>query len=246
MKKIYYVLLLLPFLGFSQSVEPYVVIPNRYTFQKSDNEHQLNALTKFLFEKYHFKTTWEDKIPVEMASVPCQLLKADVINDSGMFVSKLYFTLTDCTGKQVFVSEIGRSRLKEYKDSYQEALRNAFASSKNLGSFRTNFQSVAGNQQKAKAVVEPQKVKEEIALHVLKPTNTHTEVLYAQPTENGFQLVDKTPKIVMHIQKTSLKEVYIAKDEQNNHGVLYKNGEDYVFEYYQNGKQIREVVSIKF
>ena len=48
-------------------------------------------------------------------------------NESNMMTSKVQFLLTDCTNKAVFISQIGKSREKEFKKSYQEALRNALS-----------------------------------------------------------------------------------------------------------------------
>ena len=43
MKKILFLVALLPLTLVAQTV----IVPNRYTFQKEDNQYQLNALTKF-------------------------------------------------------------------------------------------------------------------------------------------------------------------------------------------------------
>jgi hypothetical protein len=80
------------------------------------------------------------------------------------------------------------------------------------------------------------------------PTVKYTEenasdVLYAQPIENGYQLVDSSPKVVYKIKKTSLDNVFLV--EGMNGTLLNKNGQ-WVIEYYENGSLKQKVLNIKF
>lgn len=68
-------------------------------------------------------------------------------------------------------------------------------------------------------------------------------VLYAQEIENGFQLVDSTPKIVFVALKAATENHYYLK---NRAGVLSKQGESWIAEYYDKGVLIKEVLNIKF
>lgn len=47
-----------------------VVVPNKFAFLKSDNEYQLNILTKFLIEKQGFKAYMENEVPSELLNTP--------------------------------------------------------------------------------------------------------------------------------------------------------------------------------
>jgi len=107
----------------------YVIVPSTFEFLKEPNQYQINELTKFLFEKYGFEAYIEDEeLPVELSQNRCKALMANVKNDSGLFSTKLVLVLKDCKNNQVFISEEGTSREKEYKTAYQESLRNAFES----------------------------------------------------------------------------------------------------------------------
>ena len=108
----------------------YVQVPQRFEFFSDDNQFQLNALTAFLFEKYGFKVLYGDQLPEDMA--PCELLKADLLKDKGLFNTKLQVTLENCKGETVFTSKMGTSREKDYKAAYHEALRDAFTSVEEL------------------------------------------------------------------------------------------------------------------
>lgn len=122
----------------------YIVVPNQYEFQKSEDQYQINSLLKFLFEKegYNVYST-ANAFPPDLAQSPCLALKAIVNNNSGMLSTKVNITLVDCYNTVVFTSIEGKSKIKEYKKAYQEAIRNAFVGIQELeyeytGSENTN------------------------------------------------------------------------------------------------------------
>jgi len=107
----------------------YIIVPEKYDFLKEDDKYQLNSLTKFLFEKKSFQTMLENEsYPADLLANPCLAVTVGVNDNSTMFTSKLTIELKDCYNKVVFISKEGRSKEKDYKRSYQEALRNAFIS----------------------------------------------------------------------------------------------------------------------
>ena len=77
---------------------------------------------------------------------------------------------------------------------------------------------------------------------VIKKSKT-SNILYAQITDNGFQLMDKTPMVVYKIKRTGLNNVYLV-DGKN--AIIYKNGESWMLEYYQNNTLKQDVLNIKF
>ena len=107
----------------------YVLVPSGYEFLKEPNQFQLNELTKFLFEKQGFEAYLEnEELPEELDQNRCKALFANVKNNSRLFSTKLVVVLKDCKNNEVFISEEGSSREKDYKTAYHEALRNAFES----------------------------------------------------------------------------------------------------------------------
>ncbi|MFD0989899.1 hypothetical protein ACFQ1R_07315 [Mariniflexile jejuense] len=70
-----------------------------------------------------------------------------------------------------------------------------------------------------------------------------TGVLYAQVIENGFQLVDSTPKVVYKIKKTGIADVFLV---ENKNATLYKKVNNWILEYYENNVLKQEVLNIKF
>jgi hypothetical protein len=70
-------------------------------------------------------------------------------------------------------------------------------------------------------------------------------MLFAQPVANGYQLVDTTPKVVLKMYRTSQTDSYTAVSDTKN-GVVFKKGEEWIFEYYQNDQLVSEKLNIKF
>lgn len=107
----------------------YIIIPESFEFSKEKNQHQLNSLLKFLFEKEGFETLMKNETrPQDLQGDNCFGLEADVVEDSGLFTTRMRITLEDCRGNLIFTSEEGTSREKDYKTAWHEALREAFES----------------------------------------------------------------------------------------------------------------------
>ncbi|WP_315161974.1 hypothetical protein [Capnocytophaga leadbetteri] len=189
-----------------------VVVPNKFAFLKSDNEYQLNILTKFLIEKQGFKAYMENEVPAELLNTPCNLLKADVKNESNMMTSKLRLVLTDCANKEVFSSEVGKSREKEYKKSYQEALRNALAGNA-LATFKKQYQQSQSSQPSQSSVNE---TPEEDSIYQLNAKKVGD--LYELRWRHNDELFLKA-------RKTITPDLYIAYEVANHKfGIVQKDG----------------------
>ena len=119
----------------------YIRVPEKFEDFKEENQYQLNALTAFLLEKVGYKVFYNNDS--EPAGVdPCDVLTATVHDESGLFTSRIYFTLKDCGGKIIFKSKEGESREKDFEKAYHEALRKAFTSVKAPEKRRENQKSI--------------------------------------------------------------------------------------------------------
>ncbi len=219
----------------------YVIVPKKYDFQKSENEFRLNTMTKFNLEKMGFVCYYEgDIIPKELAMNPCNLLKVDVIKDNTLTWTRLFVVLKDCQNQIIAQSELGKSKQKDLKLGYTEAFNAAFVSLLSL-----NYKYSGDNSSTVQAV-EKSKVDQTPIVEVVVPIETESgNFLFAQPIQNGFQLVDSSPKIVFKLQKTNLQNVFLASKGSQT-GVLFLKSSEWYFEYYQNEKLISERVKIKF
>ncbi len=242
----------------------YVIVPKKYDFLKEENQFRLNELTKFLFEKHKFSTLMEgENYPDDLLRDRCLALKSDVINDSGLFKTKLKVELKDCNNQVVYSSEFGETREKDFGKAYTEALRNAFISFETVSykyEPKENKESLQGNEDLTKESLKEESSVVEIptnetkaiavpALAVIESTNKPSNeinvsnILYAQATENGFQLVDSSPKVVYKIQKTGLNNVFLVAGKN---GVLYEKDGNWILEFYENNNFKQETLNIKF
>jgi len=238
MKRFYLVLFgLFSLLSFAQDINQYelVMVPTRFSFQESDNEYRLNTLLKYRLEEYGFKAYYTSDQLSANYDDRCRFLTVDVINESSLFKTKLIITFKNCRNILVFQSEFGSSREKERKIAHPEALEDALQSVKAL-----NYKFEG---KKVEKVDTDSKSFESNAVQKTEVVNEN--MLFAQSIAAGFQLVDKTPKVILKLLKTSLTDFYIATSEEKK-GVVYKKGKEWVFEYYVSEQLISEKLNIKF
>lgn len=70
-----------------------------------------------------------------------------------------------------------------------------------------------------------------------------SEVLYAQGIDNGFQLVDQTPKVVMVLYYSGMKDVFIVKGKD---AIVFKKGDIWVYSENKGADLKAEAIDIKF
>ncbi|NER15150.1 hypothetical protein GWK08_16970 [Leptobacterium flavescens] len=267
MKKISLLLLLLSFsiTTFGQNninKYKYVVVPSKFDTFKHENEYQLNAMLEFLLKKNNFNALYQTSLPEDYLRNNCIGLKADVKNTSGLLTNKVIIEFKDCQGNVVFASKEGKSKIKEFQKGYQAALRQAFESVEFL-----NYKYEPSSEAEQNAVVvrreEPTTVQPEVVKEVkevktettgtvqstsgtvntVQTGTVNTNVLYAQPIANGFQLVDSTPKVVYILQETGIKDVFLVKGID---GIFYVKNGKWIVEYYKNNQRVQEEVNVKF
>jgi hypothetical protein len=228
---------------FGQSINDYkyVVVPERFEFQKSKDEYNINTLAKTLLEKHGFTVFSEEGLkPDELKLDRCLALYTDVQKIPGILQTKVIISLKDCNGRELFASEIGTSKEKNYNTAYNEAFRNA-AKSFNFINYKYNGTDLS----KAKAT--PNDTAPASASAGIATTGSSFEglSLFAQPISNGYQLVDSTPKVVLRIYKTSKPDSFTAIAEGIN-GLVFKKDNEWYFEYYQNDQLVSRKLDIKF
>ena len=239
--------LLTSVIGFSQSVNDYkaVIVPLKYEFLKTENQYRLSTMTKANLVKAGFKAFYgNEQLPAEFAD-RCDLLYADVKRDNGFLVTKLFVEFRDCYGKVVFTSQVGKSKEKEYESAYRESLEMAFVS---INALQYKYNGKSANTVKTATASVPATVQTvTAATTVSAPVADITDpnLLYAQPTENGYQLIDKTPKVVMKLLKTSRPDSFIAIKD-GIQGSLNAKDNQWFFEYYKNDQLVSEKVVVKF
>ncbi|MBW1657626.1 hypothetical protein GSY47_19780 [Flavobacterium quisquiliarum] len=246
--------------GFAQSVSlndyKAVIIPLKYDFMKTDNQYRLATLSKQNLNKAGFEAFYTNEQLPEGYTDRCQVLYIDVVKDNAFLVTKLFVQFKDCYGQVVYTSEVGRSKEKEYELAYKESLENAFKSvyalhykysGNTVVVSRTNTQAQVPTKVTAEtlAAAAPVAATQVVAV-APSPDLKDPNLLYAQPTESGYQLIDKTPKVVMKLLKTSQPNVFMAIKDNVQGSLILKNDGQWYFESYQNDKLVSEKITVKF
>ncbi len=228
----------------------YVIVPEKLDAFNKPDKYQTSSLIKFLFKKNGYKVFLSgDELPEELANNRCLASYVGLIDKSNMFSTKLNLELKDCANTQLYTFQQGKSKFKDYKKSYHEAIRNSFKSLKN---FKHNYKTKtivkeatitkATPEKIVPVVKEEQKVTSTVKNSTVKNTNATT--LYAQPNSNGYQLVNTKPEIVFQVLKTQYPSLYIIKDKN---GILIKKENGFwEAQYYNNDKLITKSYQLKF
>jgi hypothetical protein len=250
--------------SFSQSINDYkaVVIPMKFEFQKSDNQYRLQTKTKVNLQTAGMTGFYSvESIPAEFND-RCSLLYVDVVDEKAFLATKLSVVFKDCSGKVIYQSPAGKSKEKEFDAAYTEALFEAFkyvnelhykynGGSSNTSSISTNFtpsSTLAVPSTPVVPIAKPvvtSSVSNVPVNNVNSSSDSNLNVLYAQPTSFGYQLIDSEPKVVMKIYKTSNPASFMAK-KGDVQGALVSKENQWFFEYYQNDNLISEKVNVKF
>ena len=241
MKKVLFLILFLTTsLGFSQSLNDYkyAIVPSKFEFLKEKDQFRLNTLTKLLMEKYGFIIYYDsDVLPNEVVESNCNKVYVDVKSNGNLFVTKLKVVLKDCKNAVVYTSIEGRSREKELQVAYNQALREAFSSFDKL-EYKYSGNSNVNNNFNSKSNVNENSISKSPLLN---------QMLFAKPLgPNLIQLLTNDtdiPNLVLTISKTNNPSIFIV-DEAMRQGVVYKNNNEWIFDYYENEKLISEKLNI--
>ncbi|WP_405410444.1 hypothetical protein [Maribacter sp. Asnod1-A12] len=292
--------LLFTFIGLSSFAQTnlndykYIIVPKKFDAFKNMNQHQTSTLIKHLFTGKSFVAVYDDQLPEDLKVNRCLGLIADLQDDSNLFSTKTTINLIDCNDKVVFNSMQGISKEKEYKEAYNEAIKESMRSFNGMNykytakdkkdqtvtvSFKNDVKKL--DESKASKILKDEKANENakkvpaiiseetektqyykdntpIASNVKKTESEKSalkrlevnrsvakNIWYAQATDNGYQLVDSSPKVRMNLMKSSTDNVYMARTDTKN-GMVYKKDGNWVFEYYENDRLVQEELNIKF
>lgn len=204
----------------------YVTVPNKFDFLKYDDQYQLNSLTKFLFTKEGFQTLYGGDVrPEELVKNSCLGLTTKVNNTSGLLNTKLVIELVNCRNETVFTSAEGRSKEKDYKKGYHEALRKAFESITDLNySYEPVKELVVQETQveKEKETI-PEEVKQEVAL---KESN---EVAKTIEIKQDDKVIDNIEKQQVEDVKNEVEAKELPELEASTN-LLYAQANPYGFQ----------------
>ena len=191
----------------------YIIVPKQFVAFKQSNQYQTSTLVKYLFSETGFNAIYEDDLPDDLKLNGCLGLHAKLVEGSSMFTTKAALRLEDCNGQEVFTTKEGKSKKKDYKDSYAEALRDAFQSFKGMN---YTFQEKTENMQPI--TVNMQNDIKHLDKTTAKKTNAISEkkLIEQVATRNEQRYVDRRP-IELHpaVEQTSKKPQLVEKKTSN-------------------------------
>ena len=242
MKKLLFVLLFTSFC-IAQNVNNFkaVIIPLKFDFIRTNNQYRLCTISKAYLNTAGFNAYYSNEILPKEYADRCDLLYYDIVKENAFLATKMYIELKDCTGKIIFKSETGYSKEKDTELAYADALKKAFVSVTNLH-YQFEKSSVASPVVAIQREVTPTVVSTVPTAVIEKSTS---DLLYAQATVTGYQLVDASPKVVYKLYKTSRSDLFIASKGMSQ-GVLIQKDNQWFFEYYESEKLVSEKVAVKF
>nr|WP_314496549.1 hypothetical protein [uncultured Chryseobacterium sp.] len=103
----------------------YVALPEKFSGFKNDQYKLDILLTRTLKQKqYTVVSGNRSQWPADANSNPCNVLNADVVNDSGLLRNKVILEFKDCNGK-IITSQKASTSIKEFEVGFQDALQQA-------------------------------------------------------------------------------------------------------------------------
>ncbi len=173
-----YIFLVIVFFGlvsnsFSQkSLNDYsfVIVPEQFEFLNQKDKYQLNSIAEFLFNKHGFHAFKSNATP---NAKRCDGLYAELVRVPMVLKTRFVMILKDCDGIEVFRTQPGISKFKEFKRAYQDALRKTFLTFEEMYVQQKDIEYFDDQKEEIQPVVqetapkiekeEPVKVKAEVA-----------------------------------------------------------------------------------
>lgn len=222
-------------LAFSQKVSDYkyVSLPPKFVTFKEDFG-LADMLTKALKSKNYTIIPY-DKLqwPAEAQANPCGVLMADVVNDSGLLRNRVLLQFKDCNDK-VISSTKGSSNIKEFKEGFQDALKQTFVSvspsSPAVPTTAVNTTATISSGAETKETETTSSVASDN--NAVKFSNGKIDVMKVQLDSNQFILVNANSSSPYATFKTTTKaDVFRVK---------LQNG-DITLGYYESGNIVIEM-----
>lgn len=194
----------------------YVIVPEQFTLLNEKDKYQLNSIAEFLFNKYGFHAFKSESAP---NAGRCDGLYADLEKVTAILRTKLVVVLKDCNGTEVYRTEPGVSKLKEFKKAYQDALRKAFLSFEELNV-----------RQKEIAIIKEESITKSLPDTKVEVPNPKVEAVKAEDTKVLIpQVVSEEKPVVSEMQKPAKfpEDKFSNYSFRNKSFLLRKTAEGY-------------------
>lgn len=221
-------------IAFGQKVSDYkyVSLPSKFETFKEDFG-LVEGFTKTLRSKnYTVIPADKQQWPAEAKENPCNVVAADVINDSGFLRNKVLVQFKDCNDK-VISSVKGASNIKEYKEGYQDALKQTYVSI-------SPANPVAQTQQQMR-VQQTEPFEQPAITNTTSADNGNNGVKFSNGKADYQKVqIDNSQFILVGTNSSSAFATFKATTKNDVFRVKMQNG-DATLGYYENGNIVIEI-----
>lgn len=185
-------LFVLSLTGYAQnSINDYsfVVVPENFEFLGENDKYDLNSMTNFLLKKNGFTSFMESDLPNVRR---CDGIYADVVKTNRFLRTILTLVLKDCNGTLLFKAEEGNSKEKDYRKSYQDALRKTFRS---LSKMDVSQKPITVYEEISVPVASEQIPAEKIQEHSVVATNKNIKKAPTSEHKESEKNMDEAAKL---------------------------------------------------
>ncbi len=231
--------------AFGQKISDYKYVSLPAKFETFKEDFGLGELLTKTLKSKNYTVIPADKLqwPSEAKDNPCSVAAADIINDSGFLRNKVLVQFKDCNDK-VISSFKGASNIKEYKEGYQDALKQTYISISPANPVvqiqqQTHVQQTESSEQPA---ITPA-TSADNGNNGVKFSNGKTDYQKVQIDNSQFILVGTNSSSPFATFKVTTKNDVFRVKMQNGDATLgyYENG-NIVIEIPQvNGEYTREI-----
>lgn len=241
-------------IAFGQNISDYryIAIPQKFETFKKDQYGLDGFLAKALKgKKYTVLQGNVDQWPVDAKNNSCNILNADIIDNSSLLRNRIVLEFKDCHGK-VIQSIKASSGIKEYKEGFEDALRQTIVSVP-VANPTVNLAAVSASETPEKTVVvTPESgtitsTPAAVSGTSNKYSNGKTELQRVQIDNTQFILVQQNSSVPFAtFKETTKKDVYRVKLENGSSTTGYIENGNIIIEFPQaDGEYSKEVFSRK-
>ncbi|MBT2623206.1 hypothetical protein [Chryseobacterium sp. ISL-6] len=230
-----FILTVCSMLTFGQKVSDYkyISIPEKFTTFKENFELDMVLSKSLKSKKYVVLQGNKDQWPAEARDNSCNVLNADVVDDSGFLRNKVVLQFKDCHDKIVLASK-GASNIKDYKEGFQDALKQTFVA------LPVSYPTVMAVQTETKSI---EQVKETPTTEVVASSTSSgsTASKYSNGKLNLQKVqIDNSQFILVRPDSSIPYATFKETTKRDVFRVKFENG-DTTIGYYENGNIVIEV-----
>jgi len=240
-----FILTLSSLAAFAQKVSDYKYVSLPAKFETFKEDFGLKDLLTKTLQSKNYIVVPSDKLqwPSEAKDNPCNVLMADIIDDGGFLRNKVLVKFKDCNDKEI-QSIKGASSIKEYKEGYQDALKQTYMS---ISPAKPINQPLAKTTTTIVTTEEVNSNSISTDNSALKFSNGKMDFQKIQVDESQFILVSANSSSPFATFKTTTKNDVFRVKLQNGESTLgyFENGNIVIEIPQSNGEYAKEIFSKK-